>query len=47
MVTTYEADDQAALGKIADNMLVDPEFQPLMTASFGPGGNCSDYATQT
>jgi len=46
MVTTYEADDQAALGKIADSLLVDPEFQPFMEASFGPGGNCSDYVTQ-
>jgi len=46
MVTTYEADDQAALGKIADSLLVDPEFQPLMAASFGPGGNSSDYVTQ-
>ena len=47
MVTTYEADDQAALGKIADSLLVDPEFQPFMAASFGPDGNCSDYVTQT
>jgi len=47
MVTSYEAEDQAALGKIADNMLADAEFQPLMEASFGPDGNCSGYVTET
>jgi hypothetical protein len=46
MVTSYEAEDQAALGKVADNLLGDPEFQPLMEASFGPGGNCTGYVTQ-
>ena len=46
MVTTYEAEDQAALGKISDNLLADPEFQPLMAASFGPGGSSSGYVTQ-
>lgn len=47
MVTSYEAVDQAALGKISDSLLTDPEFQPLMAASFGPDGNCSDYVTET
>jgi hypothetical protein len=42
LVTSYEADDQAALGKIAD-----PELQELMNASFGPDGACSGYVTET
>jgi hypothetical protein len=47
MVTSYEAEDQAALGKISDSLLTDPEFQPLMAARFGPDGNCTDYVTET
>jgi len=47
LMTTYEADDQAALGKIFDSILGDPELQELMGASYGPGGSCSDYVTET
>ena len=47
MVTSYEAEDQAALGKIADNLLADPELEELMTASCGPGGPLKDYVTDT
>lgn len=47
MVTSYEAENQAALGKISDSLLTDPEFQPLMASSFGPDGNSSDYVTET
>ena len=47
MVTSYEAEDQAALDRISDDLLTDPEFQSLMAASFGPDGNSSDYVTQT
>lgn len=47
MVTSYEAEDQTALGKIADGLLADPELQELMAASYGPGGACSGYVTET
>lgn len=47
MVTSYEAEDQAALGKISDSLLTDPEFQALMESSFGPDGSCLDYVTET
>lgn len=47
LVTSYEADDQAALGKIADSLLADPELETMMTASFGPDGTSSSYVTET
>lgn len=47
MVTSYEADDQATLGKIADDLLADPELQELMNASYGPGGSSTSYVTET
>ncbi len=46
LVSSYEADDQAALGKIADSLLADPELQQLMTESFGVGGTSSGYVTE-
>ena len=47
MVTSYEAEDQAELGKIADGLLADPEFQPLMNEAFGVGGPSSGYITES
>lgn len=47
MVTSYEAENQEALGKIADSLLADPELQELMEASYGPGGACTGYVTVT
>lgn len=46
LVTSYEAEDQASLGKIADNLLADPELQELMSASYGPGGTSTSYVTE-
>lgn len=47
LATTYEAEDQAALGKIADSLLADPQLQELMGASYGPGGTSTGYVTET
>lgn len=46
MVSSYEAEDQAELGKIGDALMADPQFQPLMTEAFGEGGPCSGYVTE-
>jgi len=46
LVSSYEAEDQAALGKIADSLLVDPDFEPLMNEAFGENGPSAGYITE-
>jgi hypothetical protein len=46
MVLSYEAENQAALGEIADKVLADPELQKMMETSFGEGGTSGSYVTE-
>lgn len=46
MVSSYEAENQAELGKVGDALMADPQFQPLMTEAFGEGGPCGGYVTE-
>jgi hypothetical protein len=47
LVSSYEAENQAEFGKVADALLADPEFQPLMNEAFGVNGPCSGYVSET
>jgi hypothetical protein len=47
LVSSYEAENQTEFGKVADALLADPEFQPLMTEAFGESGPCSGYVSET
>ena len=44
LVSSYEADDRASQGRIADRLLADPEVQEPMGETFGVGGTSSGYA---
>jgi hypothetical protein len=44
--SSHEADDQAALGKIADGLRADPDFEPLMNEAFGVSEPSDGYVTE-
>jgi len=46
-VLSYEAADQAALGKVSDAMMADPATQEAMRAMGGPDGWSAGYTTDT